>query len=187
MEPSRSESHRAAEKAVELDPNDSGARSVLGLVRAYEHRWAESDSEFAAALSLDPSNADAWMHSAEITAFGGRPEIGIEHAQKSMRLNPLGGAWYFWELGLAQYAARRYEEAVTTLRHEAIYRTGARRILAASLAQLGRIEEAHEEAALFMANYPHFSSNQWASMQPFRDEAMRAHFVDGYRKAGLPE
>jgi hypothetical protein len=88
---------------------------------------------------------------------------------------------------LAQYAARQYDSAVVTLRKEATYRTVSRRILAASLAQLGRIDEAQQEAALFMAGNPLFTISHWASTQPFRDEAMREHFVDGYRKAGLPE
>jgi hypothetical protein len=55
------------------------------------------------------------------------------------------------------------------------------------LAQLGRIDEARQEAALFIANNPHFTISHWASTQPFQDELMREHFVDGYRKAGLPE
>ena len=38
-----------------------------------------------------------------------------------------------------------------------------------------------------MASKPHFTIGYRASTQPFRDNAMRAHFVDGYRKAGLPE
>jgi hypothetical protein len=66
------------------------------------------------------------------------------------------------------------------------YRTGSRRLLAASLAQLGRIDEAHREAELFMASNPHFTIGKWIATQPFRDDAVRAHFIEGYSKAGLP-
>ena len=38
-----------------------------------------------------------------------------------------------------------------------------------------------------MMSNPHFRISYWAETQPFRDEALRAHFVDGYRKAGLPD
>ncbi len=38
-----------------------------------------------------------------------------------------------------------------------------------------------------MISNPHFTISHWAATQPFRDEATLAHFVDGYRKAGLPE
>ena len=34
----------------------------------------------------------------------------------------------------------------------------------------------------------HISSTQrWVETEPFRDDAMLEHFVDGFRKAGLPE
>jgi hypothetical protein len=62
-----------------------------------------------------------------------------------------------------------------------------RQVLAASLAQLRRIDEAHEEAELFMVSNPHFMISYWAATHPFRHETIREHFVVGYRKAGLPE
>jgi TolB-like protein/class 3 adenylate cyclase/cytochrome c-type biogenesis protein CcmH/NrfG len=187
VESNRPRSVVIAEKAVQLDPNDSSGRWVLGHVLAYERRWEESDAEFSKALELDPNNANALATRAEISAYCGQPEIGIEHAQKALRLDPHPPGWYYWELGLAQYAARQYDRAIETLRKEITYRTGSRRLLAASLAQLGRVEEARREAALFMANTPQFTIGGWIATQPFRDEAVREHFIEGYRKAGLPE
>jgi len=34
---------------------------------------------------------------------------------------------------------------------------------------------------------PHFATRHCATTEPFRDAATLEHFVDGYRKAGLPE
>ena len=62
-----------------------------------------------------------------------------------------------------------------------------RRILAAALAQLGRITEARKQAQQFLSDFPHFSAKQWGSTQPFHNDADRQHFIDGYVKAGLPE
>jgi hypothetical protein len=76
---------------------------------------------------------------------------------------------------------------VKTLRNEATYRTGSRRFLAAALAQLGRLDEAREEAELYMSQNPHFRISFWVQSQPFRDLATRDRFVEGYRQAGLPE
>lgn len=174
------------EKAVSLDPDDAGNRWVLGCLLAYERRWTEADAEFMAALNLDPSHADAWVMLAELSTYKGEPSVAIEHVQKALRLSPHPYGWYYWELGLAQYAAHQYGAAVETLRKEATYRTGSRRILAASLAQLGRIDEARREAELFMASNPHFTIGKWIATQPFRDEAIRALFIEGYGKAGLP-
>jgi TolB-like protein/Tfp pilus assembly protein PilF len=176
-----------AQKAVEIDPNDAGCHWVLSHILAYERRWAESDAEFATAIRLDPNQADAWAIRTEVTALGGQPEAAIEQAQRALRLNPYPLAWYYWELGLAHYAARQYENAVVTLRKDIVYRTGGRRILAAALAQLGRLDEARREAALFLASTPSFTISHWLETQPIRDKAMGEHFVEGYRKAGLPE
>jgi hypothetical protein len=38
-----------------------------------------------------------------------------------------------------------------------------------------------------LAFNPHFTTRHWATTEPFRDAATLEHFVDGYRKAGLPE
>ena len=73
------------------------------------------------------------------------------------------------------------------LRRDETYRSGSRRILAASLAQLGRMDEARQEATLFMASTPLFRISHWAATFPTRDDAVRDHFVEGYRKAGLPD
>jgi len=45
---------------------------------------------------------------------------------------------------------------------------GSRRILARSLAQVGRIDEAKVEAREFLVASPHFSMDYWARTQPFR-------------------
>jgi hypothetical protein len=73
-----------------------------------------------------------------------------------------------------------------TLRHGSARGTGVGRILAAALAQLGRMTEAREEARKFLAEFPHFSAKNWGSTQPFRNDEDRQHFIDGYVKAGLP-
>ena len=186
-EPNRRLAVAAAVRAVALDPNDAGCRWVLGHVLGYERRFAESDEALALALQLDPNDADAWAIIGPVSVYRGDPAAGIAHIEKALRLNPHPPSWYYFELGLAQYSARRYDAAVTSLRQEATYRTVSRRILAASLAQLGRTDDAHQEAALFMAANPSFSIAAWAANEPCRDQATLDHLVEGYRKAGLPD
>ena len=187
MDPTRRLALETAEKAVALDPNDGGNHWILGYVLAHEQRWAKSDAEFATALELDPNNADAWAQLSDLTALAGRPDVAIEQLHKAFRLNPYPASRYYWLLGQAQYAARDYHSAVETLRKEDTYRTGSRRFLAASLAQLGRMDEARREAEFFMISNPHFTISYWAATQPSRDKATLEHFVEGFRRAGLPD
>ncbi|WP_341878421.1 winged helix-turn-helix domain-containing tetratricopeptide repeat protein (plasmid) [Aminobacter sp. P9b] len=185
-EAARSVALELARKAVAIDPNDAGCRWVLAYLLAYERSFAEADAEFAKAIQLDPNEADTWAALSDIAILSGRVEEGLDHIRKAFRLNPFPAAWYYLTLGQAQYAAGDYEAAVKTLRRDETYRTSSRRFLAASLAQLGRLEEAQAEVELFLVGNPQFTTRHWAATEPFRDTATLEHFVDGYRKAGLP-
>jgi tetratricopeptide (TPR) repeat protein len=176
-----------AEKAVALDPNDAGNRWIFGYLLAIEHHWRESDAQLATALALDPNHADAWAILSDMSVLSGRPTEAIDQIERALRLNPHPVWWYWWLLGQAHYAARQYDAAVRTLRREETYRTESRRTLAAALARLGQIDEARHEATLFMIGNPKFTIGYWVGTQPFRDEAARQHFIEGYREAGLPE
>ncbi|MBB3656636.1 TolB-like protein/class 3 adenylate cyclase/cytochrome c-type biogenesis protein CcmH/NrfG [Rhizobium sp. BK650] len=186
-DPNRKMAVTSAQKAVDLDPNDAGCRYVLGTILAYERRWEESEAAFAKALELDPNHADTWAAMSDISVLDGRVADGLAQIEKALRLNPRPACWYLCHLGQAQYAARDYEAAAATLRREDTYRTNSRKFLAATLAQLGHQEEARREAELFLIAHPHFTIAHWLSSQPLRDASVRDHFVDGFRKAGLPE
>ncbi|WP_245420274.1 winged helix-turn-helix domain-containing tetratricopeptide repeat protein [Mesorhizobium sp. WSM3876] len=187
VEPNRSIALELAHKAVAIDPNDAGCRWVLANLLAYERRFEESDAEFARAIELDPNEADIWATLSDIVVLAGHVDEGLEHIRKAFRLNPYPASWYYLTLGAAQYAAHDYEAAIETLRRDETYRTSSRRFLAASLAQLGRLDEARAEVEMFLVANPHFTTSHWVWTEPFRDAATQQHFVDGFRKAGLPE
>jgi TolB-like protein len=186
------EEHRAlaragARDAVALDPNNADAHIVLGYLRSYESELAEGVAEFEVGLRINPNHADGWALLADLRGLEGRAAEAIDCARNGFRLNPHPPGNYYWLLGWAQYAAGKYRDAVETLRSKSAAGPGARRILAAALAQLGRMTEAREEAQQFLSEFPHFSAKQWGSTQPFHNDADRQHFIDGYVKAGLPE
>ncbi|MBO9195322.1 adenylate/guanylate cyclase domain-containing protein [Rhizobium sp. 16-449-1b] len=185
--PNRGMAATFAQKAVDLDPNDAGCRYILGTIMAYERRWEESEAAFAKALELDPNHADTWAAMSDMSVLDGKVAAGLAQIEKALRLNPYPACWYLCHLGQAQYAARDYQAAKATLRREETYRTNSRKFLAATLAQLGDHEEAHREAELFLIAHPHFTIDHWLNSQPLRDTDVRDHFVDGFRKAGLPE
>jgi tetratricopeptide (TPR) repeat protein len=177
----------SAQQAVLLDPDNADAHITLGYLRAYDGELAEGVAECELGLRINPSHADGWTLLADLRVFEGRAAEGINCVSNSFRLNPYPRGNYFWALGWAQYAAGKYQEAVETLRHTSATGPGVRRILAGALAQLGRMSEAQEEARKFLMEFPNFSARQWGSAHPFRNDADRQHFIDGYLKAGLPE
>jgi tetratricopeptide (TPR) repeat protein len=175
-----------APRAVTLDPDNAGAHAVLGYVLSQDGKAEPGAEQLATAIRMEPNLADAWAFLGVVKALEGSAVEGIEDMQKAFRLNPHPPGWYYWHLGIVQYTLSRFEDAVATLRNEATHRTGSQRILAASLAQLGRMDEAKREAAQFLAAHPNFSTQQWSSRQVFRHEADLQRLAEGYLKAGLP-
>ncbi|MBA4098778.1 MAG: adenylate/guanylate cyclase domain-containing protein [Rhodospirillum sp.] len=186
-DPNRRLALEIAQRAVALDPNDAFAHGVLAYVLTYEHEYEESAAQIEAALKVDPNHADIHAMRTDLLVMDGRPLEATESIARALRLNPHPPAWYYWLKGEAEYAAHQYENSAATLHHEATYGTPSRSILAAALAQLGRIEEARLEGRLFMADYPKFRIESFLDTQPFRHRADRELFADGYRKAALPE
>jgi len=150
-------------------------------VRTRDHKSAK---EFEISLRLNPNDADAWVQFADLKSYEGRGMEAVACVEKAFRLNPHPPGWYFWDLGFAQYTAGQYEAAVKSLTNEATYGSESRYLLAAALAQLGRLEKAREEAKFYLAAYPHFSISRWVENLPYREMAARDRFIEGLRKAG---
>jgi TolB-like protein/Tfp pilus assembly protein PilF len=176
-----------AGRAVRLDPDDSYCRATHALLLDYAGQWDAARREHELALVLDPNNADAMVMYADFLLFAGEHDRAGDLVTRALRINPLPAAWYHMAQGKVQYAQRRYAEAVKSLRQPGTYQSAARRYLAASLAQMGRIDEARREAALFLATTPGFTIGHWLSSTAFKDAATQAHIVDGLRLAGLPD
>lgn len=177
----------AAKRAVEIDSENAMAQAFLGYVRAYEGDMPGAFSSLDKALSLDPSLTDALIFKAEVEVHAGRPEEAVRTAQSSFQLNPFPPHYYYWILGFANYAAGNYTAAVEALDRPETRHTGSRRLLAAAYGQLNRMPEATAAASEFLAAVPNFSSRRWAAGQPLMRPGDRERFVEGYRKAGLPD
>jgi tetratricopeptide (TPR) repeat protein len=175
-----------ASKAVALDPNHGLGRAVLGQVLLYGRKHDKALAQFEEGLKANPNDADFLARSAEVYGWMGQPEEATQRIKQAMRLNPYYPSWYLAILSAAQfYAARDYEGAIETLRQMSPMGE-FRRNLAASLAYLGRMEEARAEAEKFLKDNPSFSVSDWANRAPFLHEKDRQHVVEGYIKAGLP-
>jgi TolB-like protein len=185
-QPHRARALAYARKAVAADPADAAVLGSLAWILLYERRWAESAASFDAALRLNPNDAEAWINFSELHVMEGRPVEGVKAARRALELNPRPYPLYYWVLGSALFAAGDDDAAVRVLSREETYRSQSRRILAAALAMSGRIDEAQNEARLFLAANPHFTIARWIDVMPFRDAATCNRFVEGYRRAGLP-
>ena len=185
--PHRSLAVEHARTAVALEPLDAANQWVLAWILSYENLIPETEQGFAKALALDPSNADAWATFADISAVQGKIDVALDAIRRALRLEPHTPFFYFWFEGFILYLNRDYEGAVKTTQRAEVFGTASHRVLAAALAQLGRIDDARREAELYIASTPGFRISRWVAMHAYGDPATLAHYADGCRKAGLPE
>src|SRR5262245_28881176 len=103
-----------------------------------------------------------------------------------MRLNPFHPEWYWVDLAIALYAARRYEDALEAGRRiVALGRPRDTALLAACYAQLGQLDEARKQTAEVLRRDAHFHLSD--QRMPFKNPTDADHVFEGMRKAGLPE
>jgi TolB-like protein/Tfp pilus assembly protein PilF len=173
-------------KAVALDPKDADARYALGRILLYGNKHDQAIAQFEEGLKANPNQATLLGGLSEACTLNGQPEEAVKKAKEALRLNPYDPVFHLWQLAFAQYIARDYEGTIETLRK--ISPLGeARRLVAACLAYLGRMDEARAEAERYLKDSPSFSASYWGSTQPFRHDEDRQHGVQGHIKAGLPE
>ncbi|HEX2648801.1 MAG TPA: winged helix-turn-helix domain-containing protein [Burkholderiales bacterium] len=179
-----------AVRAIALDDRDPWGHIALGYCAMMERRTGESIAAFAQAVELNPNSAAAHSHLSRGLAFAGRDGEAIAHGEEAIRLSPFDPemALFLGAIAVAHYTAGRYEEAA---RHtaEALRRRpgfqGAQRLQCASLARMGRLEEARGFLATVRQAQPDLSIDWVRANIPYQTPELLEAFVDGLRKAGL--
>jgi adenylate cyclase len=191
FEEARAAGHAAARKAVNVDENDAGAYVGLALILFYMHRLDEAVAACRRAISLNPNlaMAEGWL--AVILGWRGDYEEGAVHAENATRLSPLDtfSIGSFAHTGV-EFGAGRYEQCVEWAR-KTIEVTpefpAAWRYLAGSLALLDRTEEARAAKDQLLRLMPHESLRLVRAALPSVNRDRMERFVEGMRKAGVPE
>jgi adenylate cyclase len=181
--------HHLARRAVQLDPNLPVAHAHLGSVLTFEGQHEQSIAEFKKAIALNPNFTD-WLFGVALQRAG-EPARAIQVIQAHMRSDPFYPPALAGHLGLARYMLKEYSDALPPLR-ECTSRAPDNSIghgwLAANLAQLGHLDEARAEAAEVLRLDPKYTIDRTQRrLALFKRTEDVEHFLDGLRKAGLPE
>jgi adenylate cyclase len=176
-----------ARRGVMVNPASHSNHLALGQVCLSKGLHDEALEALQTAITLNPNDADGYVFLAKALSRAGRPDEAISLVEKAQRLNPASPRWYAWNLGMAYYLARRYEDAVTALGRGRPLSAAAYRWLAASYGQLGRELDAKAAAEEYLKRTPDFSLAGDLEMIAFQHAEDREHYADGLRKAGLPE
>ena len=173
-----------ADEAIARDPLDARGFAELGFARLYRREYEASLAAYERALSLNPNDADILAEYGDALYSAGRAEPAVEVLERAIRLNPYHPDWYLWNLGGAYFTLDRLEEVIATLK-KMRDQTEAHRLLAASYALLGRMEEARHHARALLEAHPDFSLETWRRTVPNRESPHLERYFEGLRLAGL--
>ena len=174
-----------ASSAVDLDAGDSRCQWILARIHRLGGNFEEAERHYRRALSLNPNDAIALASFGRLRATQGHLDEALDHVREAMRLNPYHPDWYWQVLAAVLYSAGRYTDAAEVLGRATHRGFWSRCYLAASLAQVGRQEEAAAAIAEARRLRPDCSLTKMRTRDLSPADAER--LIEGLRKAGLPE
>ncbi len=188
----RDKAMQVARCAIELDRDDALTHYALGLIYFLRRDLETAISEFEYAIQLNPSFAVAHSYLGNALMGSGHAEKAIPHIEQAIRLNPrdpLIGPTYA-RMARAHLFLQRHEEAVNWAR-QGMRRHGINwpifANLTSALAHLDRLDEARRALDEVNERVPGITVAFIREHTPVTDTGYMDHFLNGLRKAGVPE
>jgi TolB-like protein len=187
IEETLSKMMKAAEKAVQLDPDDGKTHLALGGAYAYQGKAEQALAEFNRAETLSPSDADLLLVIAWSIPGLGETDRAVTLADQALKLNPHYPDWYNQGLSYAYFFGEQYDKSVKyrLLVKEPLALDYA--FLAMAYAYLGRTGDAETATANVKRLDPTWVAERYLSDAGGFAEKEAELFVNGARKAGLPD
>jgi adenylate cyclase len=178
-----------AQRGVELAEDESTCHTILGQICLDERLFDLALHHTARGAAINPANQWNRADLGNVLAHLGRAEEGLALLQEARRQDPyFGPRWYWRSLGLAEFALRRYPEALADLeRGVANDSLVGLALLAACCAKLGNAQRAREVVARCLAFRPGATVEGLVAKVPFRNPRDSAHLAEALRLAGMPD
>lgn len=178
---------RELEVALKLDQNDSDVHRILAAVGVVRNDLDKAVYHQQRALALNPNDDLIVVQQGEVLTWLGQAEEGIEWIRKAMRLNPYHPERFWFHLARAQFVAKRYAEAIESLRHITTPDGLHHALLGACHAQLGNATQSAAHVAEVLKRVPGFTIREHClPLLHYRRESDLAHHSESLAKAGLP-
>jgi adenylate cyclase len=184
------EALRLVRLALSIDGNNAEALSMLGRATAsFSGDFEAARQMVDRAVALNPNATVAWSQRGSTYLIAGQPEEAIQSFERAIRLSPFDPSLFtkFTGISTALTCLGRFDEAVAAAKNALQTKPtfpAAYRCLAAALAHLGRDTEASKTVAQALELESDFRISEWIARSGQRRSQM---FIDGLRKAGLPE
>ena len=139
-------------------------------------------------VELEPNYADGYATLAISLNYAGYPNEGLEAIKRATRLNPLKPFFYVWTEGQSNYLLGRYEEAAKLFEQVAGANPefpAGHKMLAATYAEIGRIQDAKWAASELLTIAPGFNLSSEAERISYKNTVVLERYIEGLRAAGL--
>jgi len=181
---------RAALAAIHADSEDPWAHYALGNVCLFTRRFDDSLAEFELALRLNPNFSLAQGYYGLALSYCGRCEEADLAARRALRLSPRDpfSAIYCGIAAYSQFVGHHYDEAMRLAREAIRQRVdfvGGHRVLTAAAGMAGQEDVAKAALVELRRAQPNISLDWLANQMPFKYEADRTHYLEGFRRAGM--
>jgi adenylate cyclase len=173
-----------ARLAVLHDNLDARGYAEMGLSHLYKKEHDESLAAYERALELNPNDADLLAEMGDCLVYVRQAGRAVQLLEQAIRLNPYHPDSYLWYLGDAYFHLGEYDKTIHTL-HKMCDQAEGHRLMAASHALLGHMDEARRHASAVMEVHPNFTIEHWRKVPPNKYPEDLEIFVEGLRKAGL--
>jgi len=184
------EGMRLLRLALSIDRNATLALSLLGnAIASFSDDYDTAREMVDRAVALNPNSSRIWELRGFAYLAAGEPEEAIRSFERRIRLSPFDPLLFSTLAGMsvALIGLRRFDEAISVakkaVRQNPLY-PFAYRCLASALAHLGHEAEARVAVAGLLELEPDFRISERVT---YRDLSRLQLYIDGLRKAGLPD
>ncbi|MFC1863645.1 tetratricopeptide repeat protein, partial [Thermodesulfobacteriota bacterium] len=176
------------QRALNLDDSLHIAHQIMGDVYLWKKQHEMAISSYRKAITLNPNDADGYYGLGSVLNWAGQSEEAGRLIKKAMRLNPKYPVWYLWALAHSHYLNRKHNEAIevfTEILHRNPNFLPAHPYLAAIYHELGREEEAREQAAKLTGKSPNTPLDAWKQRLPYKNQADLDRLFKALQEIGM--
>jgi adenylate cyclase len=182
--------HELAERGVALDGTSAFALALLGWIQAFLNRHDQAIANLEKAIAMAPNDAGVYATFGQVLNYWGNPERALEMIEKAFSLETFAPPTWEFQLGHSHLLLRQYDEALT--RYNGVIERAPKFALiylhlACAYVELDRLDDARDAIKTALEIVPKYTVKELARILPYRIDEVRDRFVEGLRKAGLPE
>jgi TolB-like protein/Flp pilus assembly protein TadD len=176
-----------AQKALALDPDDGVSQGLMGFIQMYFRNFDLAEAHLRKARELNPNSVVRIAMQAEWLTLVGRAQEALEVLDSAGRRDLFREPSFYQVRAMALFGLERYEDVVRNFYDIATPQHYDNFLLAAALAQLGRLREAEAAKQNTLSLSPGFSISMFTAFDFYKNPEDQQRVIAGLRKAGFPE